>query len=210
MTSASAQASWPKGFTPGGWVLGPLTEPDTGARVRQDYRTVDWFAERVGMSHALQDLRRVDGGIWVCDPAILIGPIPGWVEEDVIAWGMDNGLLDEDGKIKNARDEREQMRERGINLRAARKRFSEPLPGWRRVTRVYLNQVDLGHGLGVTHATVIHRKRAGRLPTGAVRVREREGWADEQMRAFAAQMTSGWTTPDYIQEAIRENEGRLI
>jgi hypothetical protein len=162
------------------------------------------------MSHAFNDLRRSDGGIWVCDPAILIGPTPGWEEQDVAAWGIDCGLLDEAGEIRNQRDQREALRAQGVQVRAARRKFTEPLASWRRVTRVYLNQVDLAAGLQIDHRNVIHRKRRGGLPEGAVTIETLDGWADDQMHQWSRQVNRPYSTPDYIARAVLENEGRLI
>lgn len=208
-----AVKSWPLAPTPGGWTLGAETQERDGQQVPVPavYMGAQAVIKRVGMSRAFYELRRRDAGLWVTDPAVLIGDIPGWVEDDVVGWGIDCGLLLEDGEIPADR----LGRSPGQNVRAARKRLAEPLQSWRRETRVYLGVADLAAGLGISEVGITSRSLRGVLLAETVRIPSAKpdwpslrGWSEPAVRRWSPQMGYTWQTPDYVTAAIEREEQR--
>lgn len=198
--SSTDAVTWPLAPLPGGWVLGPRAEED-GTPVKKDgYVTAQQFMERVGMSRAFYDLRRQDGGLWVCDPAVLIGDIPAWEPEDPVLWGVESGLLEEDGRIPEVR------RTPGRRSRAARKTMDEPLARWRRQTRVYLSVSDLAVGLNIGRLEVTDRSRRGVGAEETIKIGSLKGWAPDTLAKWAPQMGRAWTMPSYITAALEAQE----
>lgn len=192
------ERQWPRGATPGGWTIGPATEADGKPVKREGYLSATQVQERVGMSRAFYDLRRRDGGIWVCDPAVLVGDVPGWEEKDVTEWGIESGLLLEDGTVPEKR------------ARAGRKKLAEPYVTWRRQTRVYLTSLEVAVGTGIGAMAISLRRDRGTFIEPTVTIGERDGFALETASRWALQVGHTWTTPEEIAAAITENEGRLI
>lgn len=124
------------------------------------------LADLVGMNKgSLYQLRRLDGGVWVLDPDVMIGDVAGWSHDRAVQWGKDIGRLLPDGSVNPAPPRRpDSTRDR-----------------WRCHTRRYLSNKECGETLGIGNMSNYFLRRRGSFIPAAVVVGKVQGWDENEV-----------------------------